>query len=59
MCYHSLRPGQTEELGGEEPCDVQQGQVQGPTSGEEWACVSVQVRGWTAGKELCREVILV
>ena len=32
---HSARPGQAGELGREEPYEVQQGQVQCPTPGEE------------------------
>lgn len=40
-----MRPGWTGELGGEEPDEVQQGQVESPMPGEEEPSALVQVRG--------------
>ena len=50
-----MRPRQTGDLGGGEPDEVQQGQVQGPAPGEEQPHAPVQARGGPAGEELCRE----
>ena len=46
---------QEELLGREEPDEVQQGQVQGPASGEEQPHASVQAWGGPAGEQLCGE----
>ena len=43
------------ELGAEEPDEVQQGQVQGPASGEKQSHAPVQVWGRPAGEQLCGE----
>lgn len=40
-----MRPGQAQELGTEDPGEVQQGQVQIPTPEKEQPRMSVQVRG--------------
>jgi len=50
LCCHSARPGQTGELGAEEPDEIQQGQVQGPAPGEEQPHAPVQARGRPAGE---------
>ena len=55
LCCHPARPGQAGELGGEEPDELQQGQMQGPASGEEWPIAPVQAWGSPAGKQLCGE----
>jgi len=40
-----VRPGQAGELGREETDEVQEGQVQGPTPGEDSPHAPVQARG--------------
>jgi len=48
------RPGQLDrELGREEPDEVQQGQMQGPASGEEQPHAPVQAWGGPAEVQLC------
>jgi len=49
LCCHSVRPGQAGELGAEEPDEVQQGQMQGPASGEEQPHASVKAWDGPAG----------
>jgi len=50
-----MRPGQAEELGREEPDEVQQGQVQGPAPGDEQPHAPVQAWGGAAAEQLCGE----
>jgi len=50
-----MRPGQAGEWNEEEPDEVQQGQVQGYTPGDEQPHVTVQARGGAAGEQLCGE----
>jgi len=47
--------GQAGELCGEEPDEIQQGQVQDPAPGEEQPHAPVKACGRTAGEQLCRE----
>jgi len=50
-----VSPGQAEELGTEEPDEVQQGQVQGPAPGDEQPHAPVEAWGGPAGEQLCGE----
>ena len=55
LCCHSVWPGQTGELCGEEPDENQQGQMQSPyTQGGITTCISTS-QGWSACEEICRE----
>jgi len=48
-------PGQAGKLGREESDEVQQGQAQGPASGEEQPHAPVQAEGGPAGEQVCGE----
>ena len=54
LCWHPVRPRQERESGDDHD-EIQQGQMQGPTPGEEQPQASVQSWGWPTGEQLCGE----